>query len=200
MLIMSLILGFFCVEYHKNSILAMFTPQPQKLQSVAKRVEEVAKNPEPINTNNVQLIESVERIEPVVVIKVDETEPIKPIIKKLSTKELLGEEPVKEVRAEPTPTEPIPIEPTSTPIVIKEKKENFNEIEKRMLEEMNREVATPTPTPTPTSILIATPTPTDYKPMVIEKPIVDERKIEKNNSSDLSELERLMLEEMKNFK
>ena len=190
MLIMSLILGFFCVEYHKNSILAMFTPQPQKLQSVAKRVEEVAKNPEPINTNNVQLIESVERIEPVVVIKVDETEPIKPIIKKLSTKELLGEEPVKEVRAEPTPTEPIPIEPTSTPIVIKEKKENFNEIEKRMLEEMNREVATPTPTPTPT----------DYKPIVIEKPIVDERKIEKNNSSDLSELERLMLEEMKNFK
>jgi hypothetical protein len=86
--------------------------------------------------------------------------------------------------------EPILIKPIPTSIILKQKTENFDEIERKTLEEMSRKLATPTPTPTPTY----------YKPMVIEKTIVNERKIEKNNSSELSELERLMLEEIKKMK
>jgi len=183
-LIMSLLLAFFCVEHHTNSILAMFTLQKENTPLVIQSVKTVAtKIPKPINTDNLPLIESVKRIEPVVVIKVDESEPIRPIIKKLSTKDLLGEEPMDE---------PILIKPIPTSIILKQKTENFDEIERKTLEEMSRKLATPTPTPTPT--------PTYYKPMVIEKTIVNERKIEKNNSSELSELERLMLEEIKKMK
>ncbi len=181
-LIMSLLLAFFCVEHHTNSILAMFTLQKENTPLVIQSVKTVAtKIPKPINTDNLPLIESVKRIEPVVVIKVDESEPIRPIIKKLSTKDLLGEEPMDE---------PILIKPIPTSIILKQKTENFDEIERKTLEEMSRKLATPTPTPTPTY----------YKPMVIEKTIVNERKIEKNNSSELSELERLMLEEIKKMK
>jgi hypothetical protein len=160
----------------------MFTLQKENTPLVIQSVKTVAtKIPKPINTDNLPLIESVKRIEPVVVIKVDESEPIRPIIKKLSTKDLLGEEPMDE---------PILIKPIPTSIILKQKTENFDEIERKTLEEMSRKLATPTPTPTPTY----------YKPMVIEKTIVNERKIEKNNSSELSELERLMLEEIKKMK
>jgi hypothetical protein len=165
---MSLLLAFFCVEHHTNSILAMFTLQKENTPLVIQSVKTVAtKIPKPINTDNLPLIESVKRIEPVVVIKVDESEPIRPIIKKLSTKDLLGEEPMDE---------PIIIKPIPTPIILKQKTENFGETERKMLEEVNRKLATPTPT--------------HYKPMVIEK----------NNISELSELERLMLEEIKKMK
>lgn len=158
-IIMSLLLTFFCVEYHKETLLATFMPQNKKDEIENKKAEIeiehkiIEENPKLTNQDSDNLIESVERIEPVVTIRVDESEPNKPIIKKLSTKDLLGEDIA-----------------TSTPII------------------------TPQPTMTSKPTPKLTPVPT-----IIPKATSNITKVQKDSKDEMSELEKLMIEEMKNF-
>lgn len=162
-IIMSLLLTFFCVEYHKETLLATFMPQNKKDEIENKKAEIeiehkiIEENPKLTNQDSDNLIESVERIEPVVTIRVDESEPNKPIIKKLSTKDLLGED--------------IAIsKPIITPVI------------------------TPQPTMTSKPTPKLTPVPT-----IIPKPTSNITKAQKDTKDEMSELEKLMIEEMKNF-
>ena len=192
-IIMSLLLTFFCVEYHKETILATAIPQMQK-DKIAIKIEQkiIEETPKPTNKNSLQVIESVVHIEPVITITVDKSEANRPIIKKLSTKELLGEEPTippSLIIAQPTTTSIKEEEiPTPTVAMVKPQVENLEEIERKMLQEMNRELATPTPTPTNNIITIT------------EKATIEVTKTQKNTNNEMSEIERLMLEEIKNFK
>ena len=166
LLIISLLFGFFCIHRHEESILNRLIPQqiPEtKLLRAEKKtpIEPTAT----IEDSSVQIIQSVERVEPVVTIQVDQSKPKKPIVKKMSTEELFSDA-NGSIKDKPIVTEEI-IPKTIT------------------IEE-----ATPTPTPTPT------PTNTTSKP--VSKPIKIEDK--SNKKSEMSELERLMLEEMKKIK
>lgn len=190
--VVSLLLGFFCVENHKKSILAKLIPQQTKEEISVEKIEtkiiQPTSEPTP-ETSSIQMIESVERIEPVVTIKVDETEPNKPIIRKMSTEDLLRKE--ENVKSNTTiKPPPISILTDSTTKEVLSNQQETAELEKKMLEEINDNniVATPTPTPTNT-------------PKVINKATVTDNKIEVNiDRNEMSELERQMLEEMKNFK
>lgn len=190
--VVSLLLGFFCVENHKKSILAKLIPQQTKEEISVEKIEtkiiQPTSEPTP-ETSSIQMIESVERIEPVVTIKVDETEPNKPIIRKMSTEDLLRKE--ENVKSNTTiKPPPISILTDSTTKKVLSNQQETAELEKKMLEEINDNniVATPTPTPTNT-------------PKVINKATVTDNKIEVNiDRNEMSELERQMLEEMKNFK
>jgi len=160
---MSLLLTFFCVEYHKETLLATFMPQNKKDEIENKKSEIeiehkiIEENPKLTNQDSDNLIESVERIEPVVTIRVDESEPNKPIIKKLSTKDLLGED-----------------------IAI--------------LKPIITSVITPQPTMTSKPTPKLTPVPT-----IIPKATSNITKVQKDSKDEMSELEKLMIEEMKNF-
>lgn len=159
-IIMSLLLTFFCVEYHKETLLATFMPQNKKAEiEIEHKI--IEQNPKLTNQDSDNLIESVERIEPVVTIRVDESEPNKPIIKKLSTKDLLGED---IAISKPIITPVITPQPTMT--------------------------SKPTPKLTPVPTIMPKPTP---------KPTSNITKAQKDTKDEMSELEKLMIEEMKNF-
>jgi len=153
-LIMSLLLGFFCVKRHQENILTKLVPQQKIDERKIVDVEKIKTEPTPTHTS-VQLIQSVERAEPIVKIKVDNREPTKPVIKKMSTDDLFDKK-----------------RPPIQPITIEKIK--------------------PTPTPTPT--------PTKNTPNPIEKSMRIENKTENTINNEMSEIERQMLEEMKNFK
>ncbi|MCK5853994.1 MAG: hypothetical protein KAG56_02145 [Sulfurovaceae bacterium] len=188
--VVSLLLGFFCVENHKKSILAKLIPQQTKEEISVEKIEtkiiQPTSEPTP-ETSSIQMIESVERIEPVVTIKVDETEPNKPIIRKMSTEDLLRKE--ENVKSNTTiKPPPISILTDSTTKEVLSNQQETAELEKKMLEEIND------------NNIVATPTPTNT-PKVINKATVTDNKIEVNiDRNEMSELERQMLEEMKNFK
>lgn len=161
-IIMSLLLTFFCVEYHKETLLATFMPQNKKAEiEIEHKI--IEQNPKLTNQDSDNLIESVERIEPVVTIRVDESEPNKPIIKKLSTKDLLGEDIA-----------------TSTPIITPQP------------------TMTSKPTPKLTPVPTITPKPT-ATPTMTPKPTSNITKAQKDTKDEMSDLEKLMIEEMKNF-
>ncbi|HIM94678.1 MAG TPA: hypothetical protein EYM49_06565 [Campylobacterales bacterium] len=155
-IIMSLLLTFFCVEYHKETLFATLIPQNKKAEiEIEHKI--IEQNPKLTNQDSDNLIESVERIEPVVTIRVDESEPNKPIIKKLSTKDLLGEDIAI-------------LKPIITSVI----------------------------TPQPTMISKPTPKLTPV-PTIIPKATSNITKVQKDSKDEMSELEKLMIEEMKNF-
>ena len=188
MIIMGMLLAFFCTKNHKESIIAKLIPQNKKMDilKIENKIDKPIKH-------SVHIIESVTHIKPVVIIRVDESEPAKPKIKRMTTEELLEDnKPKKSENIVKLPTPIIVMEKKTLPISkkyhapIQKTSESFEELEKQMLEEMSKK--SPTPTPTPTNNISKD----------IDKSIVKKNKNIKNN--DMSEIEKQMLEEIKNFK